>query len=122
MPSYMIQVSYTSEAWEAMCDDSIMCMPFRTVRPVVEELAKTGLQVQFVGGWGAFGDYDAIAIITAKDNLEASAVAFALMGRAVLMLKGQPVKTFKSAKTTALLDPNMKETEQAFQLAGRYKP
>jgi uncharacterized protein with GYD domain len=123
MPSYMLQVSYTSEAWEAMCDEPFMCMPIKTVKPVVEELAKAAaLQVQFMEGWGAFGEYDAVAIITAKDNLQASAVAIALLGRAVLKLKGRAIKTFKAVKTTPLLDPKMNETEQAFQLGGQYKP
>lgn len=123
MPSYMLQVAYSSEAWEAMCDDPAKCMPEITVKPVLDELAKAAkIEVQFVEGWGAFGDYDAVAIITAKDNLQASALAFALLGRAALKLKGRPVKTFKSVKTTPLLDSKLKETEQAFQLAGKYKP
>jgi hypothetical protein len=46
----------------------------------------------------------------------------ALQGRAVLKLKGRAVKTFRAVKTTPLLDPKMNETEQAFQLAGKYKP
>ena len=68
------------------------------------------------------GDYDAVAIVTAKDHVQASAVAFALLGRARLQLRGQPVKTFKSVKTTPLLDPDQNETEEAFELAGQYKP
>lgn len=123
MPSYMLQVAYTPEAWEAMCDEPHMCMPGRTVQPVVEALVKTApLDVQYVVGWGAFGDYDAIAIIMAKDNLHASAVAIALLGRATLTLKGRSVKTFRAVKTTPLLDPTVNETEQAFRLAGSYRP
>jgi len=123
MPSYMLQVSYTPEAWEAMCETPAQCMPSKTIRPVVEALAKLGkFQVQFVKGWGTMGDYDAVAIVTAKDHVQASAVAFALLGRARLQLRGQPVKTFKSVKTTPLLDPDQNETEEAFELAGQYKP
>ncbi|MDR7481484.1 MAG: hypothetical protein QN183_06140 [Armatimonadota bacterium] len=80
-PLYMIQASYTAEAWEAMCDDPAMCMPERTVRPV-EALAKTaGIEVEYADGWGPLGE-----------------------------------------KTTPLLDPKQNETEQAFRLAGTYRP
>ena len=123
MPSYMLQVSYTPEAWEAMCEIPAQCMPQKTIRPVLEALAKLGtLQVKFEKGWGTMGDYDAVAIVTAKDHVQASAVAFALLGRARLQLRGQPVRTFKSVKTTPLLDPDQNETEEAFELAGQYKP
>jgi uncharacterized protein with GYD domain len=70
MANYLLQVSYTPEAWAAMMSnphDRII-----EVRPVVEKLGG-----KVVSGWLAFGDYDVVAIIEMPTNVEAAALSVA---------------------------------------------
>ncbi len=86
MAQYLIQASYTSEAWAAQ----IANPQDRTqiLKPVIERLG--GKIIQF---WLAFGDYDIVGIVELPDNV--GAAAFSLAGSA-----GGAVKAIK---TTPLL-------------------
>ncbi len=70
MAHYLVQVSYTPEAWAAMVknpQDRIAA-----VAPVVERVGG-----RIVGGWLAFGDYDIVAICDMPDNVSAAAFSMA---------------------------------------------
>ena len=86
MSVYMIQVSYTSQAWAAM-----------TSKPEHREQIFRSLCEQagakFVGSYYCFGEYDAIAFYDAPDTKTAGAVSVAVAAAGHL----------KSAKTTSLL-------------------
>jgi uncharacterized protein with GYD domain len=70
MTNYLVQVSYTPEAWAAMISNP----HDRTgeVRPVVEKLGG-----KVVHAWFAFGDYDLVAIVEMPTNVEAAAFSLA---------------------------------------------
>ena len=86
MPSYLVQVSYTSEAIAALAKNP----QNRTdvVRKSVQNLGG-----KLVGSWMSFGDYDVVLIIEMPDNVSAAALALAAAGGGSL----------KSIKTTPLL-------------------
>jgi uncharacterized protein with GYD domain len=86
MPSYLVQVSYTSEAVAALVKNP----QDRTavVRKSVENLGG-----KLVGSWLSFGDYDVVLIAEMPDNVSAAALAMAAVGGGSL----------KSVKTTPLL-------------------
>lgn len=86
MPRYLIQISYTPEAWKALVaspQDRIAA-----VRPAVEKLGG-----KLVGGYFAFGEYDIVAISEMPDNVSAAATSIAFAGGGMC----------KSVKTTPLL-------------------
>ncbi len=86
MPSYLVQVSYTAAALDALIkkpqDRS------DAVRKAVEKLGGT-----LNGAWLSFGDYDTITIIDMPDNTSAAAFALAVAAGGAC----------KSVKTTPLL-------------------
>jgi uncharacterized protein with GYD domain len=88
MPSYLVQVSYTSEAVAAL----VRKPQNRTevVRKSVENLGG-----KLVGSWMSFGDYDVVLIAEMPDNVSAAALAMAAAAGGSL----------KSVKTTPLLTP-----------------
>ncbi len=71
MQSYLIQVSYTPEAWAAMVKSPQNRL--EAVRPAVEKLGG-----KFDHAWLAFGDYDLIGVIHMPDNVDAAAFAIAV--------------------------------------------
>ena len=86
MQSYLVQVSYTPEAWAAMVKDPQNRL--EAVRPAVEKLGG-----KFDHAWLAFGDYDLIGIIHMPENVDAAAFAISVAA-------GGGCKAFK---TTPLL-------------------
>ena len=89
MAHYLLQVSYTPEAWAALVkkpQDRI-----EAVRPAV---AKLGGKI--VCGYLAFGKYDLIAIIEMPNNVSAAAFAIAAAaGGAVSKIRTTPLMTTK---------------------------
>ena len=86
MPHYLLQATYTSEAW-----DTLMKNPqnrFEAIRPPIERL---GGNIEH--GWLAFGENDIIAILQMPDNVNAAAIAIAFAAGGAL----------KNVKTTPLL-------------------
>jgi uncharacterized protein with GYD domain len=71
MPSYLVQVAYTSESWSAMVKDPQNRL--EKVRPVVEKLGG-----KFDHAWLAFGEYDLIGIVHLPENVDAAAFAIAV--------------------------------------------
>ena len=91
MSYYLVQASYTGEAWGAQIKNPQNRI--EQLRPVVE-----GLGGSLDAGYYSFGEYDIIAIIQFPDN--ASAAAFSLAasaGGAVKALKTTPLMTTEEA-------------------------
>jgi uncharacterized protein with GYD domain len=82
MPTYLAQVSYTSDSWRAQVGNPQN--PLDRVRSVAEGL---GGQIEAI--YYAFGDYDIVAIVQFPDNQ--SAAAFSLAAQA-----GGAVKAYKT--------------------------
>jgi len=86
VPSYLIQVAYTPDAWAAMIKQPQNRL--EAVRPVVEKLGG-----RFEHAWLAFGEYDIIGVVELPDNTNAAAFAMAAAAGGAL----------KAFKTTPLL-------------------
>ncbi len=86
MPYYMIQGSYTSEAWATQVANPQNRVEI--VRPVFERL---GGRIE--SAYFAFGEYDIMVIAEFPDNVSAAAISVAI----------QAGGAFKSAKTTPLM-------------------
>jgi uncharacterized protein with GYD domain len=105
MPSYLVQVSYTSEAVAAL-----IATPQDRIQVVGKTVKKLGGKV--IGGWMAFGEYDTITVIQLPDNVSAAAFALAISAGG----------SCKAVKTTPLI--SVDEAVEAFKKAGNtgYKP
>lgn len=105
MPSYLIQVAYTPDAWAAMVKQPQNRL--EAVRPVVEKLGG-----KFEHAWLAFGEYDIIGVVELPDNTNAAAFSMAAAAGGAL----------KAFKTTPLLsvDEGVEAMRKA-QAAG-YRP
>ncbi|MGD0158564.1 MAG: GYD domain-containing protein [Terracidiphilus sp.] len=105
MASYLMQVSYTSEALSAL----IAKPQDRTghVSKVIENLGGKSM-----GSWLAFGDYDLVMIIEMPNNVNAAALALAAAAGG----------SCKTVKTTPLL--TIGQGLSALRKAGKsgYKP
>ena len=105
MATYMVQVSYTSEALSAL----IAKPQDRTghVGKVIE-----GLGGKSIGSWLAFGDHDLVMIVEMPNNVNAAALALAAAAGG----------SCKTVKTTPLL--TIAQGLSALRKAGKtgYKP
>ena len=91
MPHYLLQVSYTPEAWATMAKNPQDRV--ERVRPVIE-----GLGGKIVSAYFAFGDDDLIVIMEMPDNVSAAAFAIsATAGGAVSSLTTTPLLTTAEA-------------------------
>ncbi len=86
MPYYMIQATYTSEAWAAMVANPQS--PMERLKPLVEGLGGTIESIFY-----AFGEHDIVVIWQGPDNVSAAAGALATAAGGAV----------KSIKTTVLL-------------------
>ena len=86
MPTYLVQLAYTTEAWAAMVNQPQNRL--EAVRPVVEKLGG-----KFEHAWLAFGEYDIVGVVELPENTDAAAFAMAVAA-------GGAAKAFK---TTPLL-------------------
>ena len=89
MAYYMMQATYTPDAWGAMVKSPQNRI--EALRPVVEKLGG-----KIDGGWLAFGEYDTVAICQLPDNVSAAALAMAASAGGAL----------KAFKTTPLMTPD----------------
>ena len=105
MASYLLQISYSAEAWAAM-----ITHPQDRALAVSQAVEKLGGKVGAF--WMAFGDYDLIGVIEMPDNVSAAAFAVAVAGGGAC----------KNVKTTPLL--SLAEGLEAMKKAGTsgYKP
>jgi uncharacterized protein with GYD domain len=89
MAYYLLQVTYSSEAWAALVDEP----QNRTeaVRATVEQLGGTVHST-----WLAFGEYDVVSIFELPDNIRAAAISMAISaGGAVKAIKTTPLMTWE---------------------------
>ena len=86
MPTFLIQLAYTPDAWAAMVNQPQNRL--EAVRPVVKKLGG-----KFEHAWLAFGEYDIVGVVEMPENTDAAAFAMAIAA-------GGAAKTFK---TTPLL-------------------
>jgi uncharacterized protein with GYD domain len=105
MPSYLVQVAYTSEALS-----TLIAKPQNRAEVVAKTVKKLGGKIK--GAWLAFGEYDTIVVVDMPDNVSAAAFALAVGGGG----------SCKSVRTTPLIDAE--EGIAAFKKAGSagYKP
>jgi uncharacterized protein with GYD domain len=98
MPSYLLQVSYTTEAVAAL---------LKKPQNRTEVIRKTvkNLGGKLVGTWLSFGEHDVVLIVDMPDNVSAAALAMAAAAGGSL----------KSTKTTPLLgiDEGMEAAKKA---------
>ena len=107
MGSFLIEVSYTPEAWAAQLKHPQNRI--EAVRPMIE---RNGAKI--TGAWYAFGDADLILVVEGGDNVTtAASVLVAAAGGAI-----------SSIKTTVLmtLEEGLAAIQQAGEVAGVYKP
>ena len=105
MPSYLHQVAYSREGWQAL-----LAQPqnrIEAVRPAIERLGG-----KITNAWFAFGEYDVIVITEMPDNISAAAIAIAFAGGGAC----------KTVQTTPLL--SAEEAVQAMKKAAEsgYRP
>jgi uncharacterized protein with GYD domain len=105
MAFYLLQITYTPEAWGAQIKNPQNRV--EAVRPVVERL---GGKLQ--NAWLSFGDFDVVAICEMPDNISAAAFSIAVAASGAI----------KTSKTTALLTGE--EGVQAMKKAAKagYEP
>ena len=91
MPSYLQQVAYSNEGWEALVRNPQNRI--EAVRPAIEKL---GGKIE--SAWFAFGDYDVVLIIQMPTNVDAGAIAMAFAaGGACKSVKTTPLLTAEEA-------------------------
>ena len=99
MAHYMLQASFTSEAWVKMLNEPQNRE--QAIRPVIEKLGG-----KLLGYWFAFGESDAVVIVQMPDNVSAAAASLAAAAGG----------SVKSVKTTPLM--SVEEGMQAMRKAG----
>ena len=99
MPYYLVQVAYTKEAVQHM--DEHPHNRLEAIKPAYEELGIT-IHEAFL----AFGEYDAVMLLEAPDNVRQAAISMAVTAGGA----------FTHYKTTPLL--TWDEGVEAMQLAG----
>lgn len=105
MPSYLVQVSYSSGSLAALIKK-----PQDRLAVVSKSVEKLGGKIE--SGWLTFGDYDVAVILDMPDNVSAAALSFALGAGGGC----------KDVKTTPLI--SVEESLLAMKKAGTcgYKP
>lgn len=89
MPTYLVQVAYTSEAWGVQVDHPRD--PRDRIGPVIHKLGGELQSMHY-----AFGEYDVVAIVEFPDNESAAALSLAARaGEAVSALKTTPLMSIE---------------------------
>ena len=99
MAHYMLQFTYTPEAWATLSKN-----PQDRSKPIKEIVEKLG--GQFLGLYYCFGEYDGLTLVELPDDVSASAAVFLALTPGHL----------KEVKTTKLF--TVEETMQAMRMAG----
>ena len=107
MAEYLMQLSYTTEAWAAMVKT-----PENRLEAVSKVIANLGGRI--VGFWMAFGDHDMVGILDMPDNV--SVAAF------LEIWPSPPAEPSKNVKTTPLM--RIRKEMEAMKKAGAcgYQP
>lgn len=95
MAQYLLQVSYTAEAWSGLVKH-----PQNRMEVISKSIEKLGGTLLY--GWMSFGDYDTIAVLEMPDNLSAAAFSMAIAaGGSCKSIKTSPL--LSSAEGVAAL-------------------
>ncbi len=87
MAYYLVQASYTPEAWAAMVKNPQNRA--EAGRPMIEHLGG-----RLEGFWFAFGEYDVVAIVQMPDHVSAAAFSLAVTaGSAMKSFRTTPLMT-----------------------------
>jgi uncharacterized protein with GYD domain len=86
MPHYLMQLSYTSEAWAGLAAN-----PRNRIKDVEPVIKKAGMKLVYSSL--SFGEYDIIAIVDAPDNVSVAGLAVDFAGGG----------SIKDVKTTPLI-------------------
>ena len=105
MPSYLVQVAYTSEAMAAM-----LKKPQDRSAVVGKAVAKLGGSLK--SAWLTFGDYDTVVLVEMPDNISAAAFAMAISAGG----------SCSAVKTTPLLSVEEGITAMKKASGSGYKP
>jgi uncharacterized protein with GYD domain len=89
MPTYMVQASYTSTAWNKLVQRPENRM--EVLKPVVEKLGG-----RILAWYYTFGDYDVVVLFEVPTNVTAAAFSMAIGGSGAV----------KEFKTTILMSPD----------------
>lgn len=105
MPSYMLQASYTPEAWATLVNK-----PQNRLEVIRGAVEKMGGSIE--GSWLTFGEYDVLLIYKMPNDVSAAAMSIAAAAGGAL----------KSSKTTPLL--TFEQGLEAMKQAGKagYRP
>ncbi len=105
MPHYLIQATYTPEAWAALVKNPQSRA--EAVRPIIEGLGGKLLSIYL-----AFGEYDVVGLAEYPDSVSAAAFSMAASAGGAL----------KAVKTTPLM--TTEEAVEAMRKAGQagYRP
>ena len=89
MARYLVQFSYTPEAWAALLKNPQNRV--EVVRPFLQRLG-----ANFESTYFAYGDYDLVFIMEAPDNVSAAAISLAITaGGSVKNYKTTPLMTIE---------------------------
>jgi uncharacterized protein with GYD domain len=89
MARYLLQASYTNDAWAAQVSNPQNRMD--VIRPVIERLGG-----RLESAYLAFGDYDVVVIVEMPDNVSAAAFSLATSaGGALKAIKTTPLLTIE---------------------------
>jgi uncharacterized protein with GYD domain len=106
MPFYMIQYSYTAEAWRALVRGTAERDRHKAVEPLLRQFGGRFPTLTFDGDTAiavkdklfAFGDSDVVAFVYFPDNQRAAGFAMAVLaGGAVTSFKTTPLLTMDEA-------------------------
>ena len=89
MPTYMVQASYTTAAWNKLVQRPENRM--EALKPVVEKLGG-----HILSWYYAFGDYDVVVLFDVPSNISAAAFSMAIAGSGAV----------KEFRTTILMSPD----------------
>ena len=89
MAHYLVQLTYTPEAWAAQLKSPASRV--EAVQPVMDKLG-----ARFESVYLAFGEYDVVFFMEAPDNVTAAAVSLAFTsGGAIKAIKTTPLLTIE---------------------------
>ncbi len=89
MAYYLLQATYTPEAWATMVKN-----PQNRIEAARAAVERLGGTIQ--GAWLAFGEYDVVAIFQVPDNVSAAAISIAYSaGGSVKAIKTTPLMTWE---------------------------
>ena len=101
MAKYMIQASYSAEAWAAQIKN-----PMNRMEVVGKQMAAMGCKL--IDGYMTFGDSDLVIIVDAPDNITAAG----------MLIKVASSGALDNVSTTVLLDMN--DAVAAINKAGEF--